>query len=110
MTYRKSARVATHLTRSAILATSVFVGAALVGLGPSPLEILRVAPRAAVIGIDSDQPVTRVRSLPTAELSGQPTAEVPGPQDDRDQRVPKDPATQLGEADGVVPDGVTVFD
>jgi hypothetical protein len=51
-------------------------------------------PGTAVIGIESDQPPTEDR----------------GRQDDHDRRAPRDPALPLGEADGVVPDGVTVFD
>lgn len=50
--------------------------------------MLNGAPEPTVIGIDSVQPTT----------------------EDRDRRDRRAPATPPGEADGVVPDGVTVFD
>jgi len=94
MTYSEPTRTAARRTRSTILAASVVVGAALIGLAASPIDILHGDPEPAVIGIDSDQPTTEDR----------------GQHDDHDRRDRRDPAIPLGEADGVVPDGVTVFD
>jgi zinc D-Ala-D-Ala carboxypeptidase len=94
MTYSEPARTAARRTRSTILAASVVVGAALIGLAASPIDILHGDPEPAVIGIDSDQPTTEDR----------------GQHDDHDRRDRRDPAIPLGEADGAVPDGTTVFD
>jgi D-alanyl-D-alanine carboxypeptidase len=94
MTYREPTRTAARRTRSTILAASVVVGAALIGLAASPIDMLHGEPGPVVIGIVSDQPTTEVR----------------GQHDDRDRRDRRAPAIPLGEADGVVPDGVTVFD
>ena len=92
MTYRNPARTAARRTRSTILAAAVVVGVALIGLAASPIDSLHGDPEPAVIGIDSDQPTTEDR----------------GQHDDHDRRDRRDPAIPLGEADGVVPDGVTV--
>ena len=94
MTYSEPAPTAARRTRSTILAASVVVGAALIGLAASPIDILHGDPEPAVIGIDSDQPTTEDR----------------GQHDDHAQRDRRNPAIPLGEADGAVPDGVTVFD
>jgi hypothetical protein len=57
-------------------------------------EVLHGVPAPTVTGIDSDQ-----------RTPGGPPREA-----DHDASVPRPPAMGLGEADGVVPDGVTVFD
>jgi zinc D-Ala-D-Ala carboxypeptidase len=103
MTYREPARTAARRTRSTILATSVVVAAALIGLAASPIDILHGGAVPAVIGIDSDQPTTVI-----GIDSDRPTTEVRGQHDDHDRRVRQAPAMPLGEADGVVADGVTV--
>ena len=92
MTYREPARTAARRIRSTVLAAAVVVGVALIGLAASPVDMLHGDPEAAVIGIDSDQPTTEVR----------------GQHDDHDRRLRRAPAMLLGEADGAVPDGVTV--
>jgi D-alanyl-D-alanine carboxypeptidase len=102
-TYRKPARSAARRTRSTILAASVIAGVALIGLAASPIDMLHGDPEAAVIGIGSDQPTTVV-----GIEADQPTTEVRGQHGDHDRRVRRAPAMPLGEADGVVPDGVTV--
>jgi hypothetical protein len=102
-TYRKPARTAARRTRSTFLAALVIAGVALIGLAVSPIDILHGDPGAAVIGIDSDQPTT-VTSID----ADQPTTEAPGQHDDHDRRDQRSPAIPLGEADGVIPDGVTV--
>lgn len=61
------------------------VGAALVGITAAPLGMVRGEPGSSVIGLDP----------------GSPPLEAPGR---------RGPATPPGEADGVVPEGVTVFD
>jgi hypothetical protein len=94
MTYSEPARTAARRTRSTILAALVVVSAALIGVAASRIDTLHGDPGPAVIGIDSDQPTTEDR----------------GQHDDYDRRDRRDPAIPLGEADGVVPDGVTVFD
>lgn len=79
-----------------ILATPILIGAALIGICASPIGMLHGNPWPAVSGIDSAQPTT--------QAPGQPV--------DRDRRDRRSPETPLGEADGVIPDGVivTVFD
>ena len=94
MTYREPARTAVRRTRWTILAVVGVVSAALVGVAVSPVDILQDEPEPAAIGIDSDQPTTEDRGQHHEH-------------DRRDRRVPGMPP---GEADGVVPDGVTVFD
>jgi hypothetical protein len=94
MTYSGPARTAARPTRWTILAASVVVSATLIGVVASPIDILHGDPGSAVTGIDSDQPTTEDR----------------GQHDDHDRRDRRDPAIPLGEADGAVPDGVTVFD
>jgi D-alanyl-D-alanine carboxypeptidase len=103
MIYREPARTAARRTRSTILAASIVVSAALIGVAASPIDSLHGDPGTAVIGIDSDQPTTV-----TGIDANQPTTEDRGQQDDHDRRDRRDSAIPLGEADGVVPDGVTV--
>ena len=91
-TYRKPARTAARRTKSTILAASFVVGAALIGLTASTIDSLHGDPEPTVIGISSDQSPTEDR----------------GQYDDRDRRDRLDPALLLGEADGVIPDGMTV--
>src|SRR5918999_4864703 len=100
-TYRKPARTAARRTRSTILAALVFVGAALIGVAASPIDSLHGDPEPTVIGIASEPAALGIDS-------DQPTTEAPGQRDDRDRRDRRAPAIPLGEADGVVPDGVTV--
>jgi D-alanyl-D-alanine carboxypeptidase len=87
------ARTIVRRIRLAIFAAPVLVGAVLNGLAVAPIGMLPGDLKAAVIGIDS----------------AQPTTEGPGQHDGRDRPDRRTPAA-LGEADGVVPDGVTVFD
>ena len=114
MTYRKPARTAARRIRSTILAAAVVVSAALIGVlgyqslapstssttsspsaaSPPIFDTPQGDPGPAVIGTDSDRPTTEDR----------------GQHDDHERRDRRDPATPLGEADGAVPDGVTVFD
>ncbi len=61
MARRQPARTAVRLFGSAILAASVVVGAALIGLAVSPLDMAHGNPEAAVTGIDSDQPTAVIR-------------------------------------------------
>ena len=90
----KQARTATRRTRSTILAAAVVVSAALVGVAASPIDIRHGDRGTAVTGIDSDHPTTEGR----------------GQADDHHRRDLRAPELPLGEADGVVPNGVTVFD
>jgi zinc D-Ala-D-Ala carboxypeptidase len=106
MSYSRPARTAARRSRSTIVAGLVVVSAALIGvhgyesLGSSPLsaaspiDIYHGDPGPAVTGIEP----------------GQPTPEDRLRHDDHDRRDRRDPAVPLGEADGAVPDGVTVFD
>jgi D-alanyl-D-alanine carboxypeptidase len=114
-TYRIPTRTAARRTRSTVLAASVFVGAALIGVAASPIGVLHSDPKAAVTGTDSGEPTTEGRGQPgdpeptviTLD-DDQPPVEAPGQRDDRDQGERRAPAMRLGEAEGVVPDGVTV--
>jgi zinc D-Ala-D-Ala carboxypeptidase len=111
MTYRDPARTAARRTRSTILAASVVVSAALIGVAASPIDI-RYGAGTAVIGIDSAQPTGDPEPAVIGIYSAPPTTEDRGQHDDHDRRDRRAPALPLGEADGVVPDGltVTVFD
>lgn len=82
---------------STILAALVFIAAVLAGLALSPVDVIHADPVAAIIGLDPP---------PAAP----PTAEPGDPDGGLDRPDRWAPATPLGEADGVVPDGVTVFD
>ncbi|HST83722.1 MAG TPA: M15 family metallopeptidase [Kineosporiaceae bacterium] len=95
MIYGESAaRTATRPTRSIVLAAVVVISA-VIGVAASSLDILPGHLGLDGIGVDSDRPAT----------SGRPaTSDRPGTSDRRDSVAP------LGEADGAVPDGVTVFD
>ena len=90
----KQARTATHRTRSTILAAAVVLSAALVGVAASPIDIRHGDLGTAILSIDS----------------AQPTMEDRGQADDHHRRDLRPPELPLGEADGVVPNGVTVFD
>ena len=85
MFYSKPARTAARRTRSTILAALVVVSAALVG----------------VLGYQS---LAASSSSATPPLAAAPLPESP------QESLHGDPHGALGEADGVVPDGVTVFD
>jgi hypothetical protein len=93
-THRHISRKIARQIGSAILAAVVVISTALIGLAFAPEDLLRGSLGHAFIGVDSNQPA--------AELLGQ--------RGDRDQRTPREPPMDLGEADGIVPDGVTVFD
>jgi hypothetical protein len=85
MTYRKPARIAARRTRSTVLAALLVVSAALVGvLGYQSLAV-------------------------SSSSATSPIAAEPRPDRPRD-RLHGDHHGAPGEADGVVPDGVTVFD
>lgn len=96
MNDKQSSRIAIRHAGSIILAASVVAGAVLVAFAASPFSVLHGESGSAVIGTGADQPNLEDRGRDT----------------DRDRRRPPDPATPLGAADGVVPDGVivTVFD
>ncbi len=106
MSYREPARTAVRPTRSTILAARVVVSAALIGVlvsqlrasspfsAASPTDIPDPDPVPAVTGIESDRPPPGDRRR----------------HDDHDRRLRRHPAIPLGEEDGAVPDGVTVFD
>jgi D-alanyl-D-alanine carboxypeptidase len=97
MSYREPARTAARPPRSTTLAALAVVGAAFLGvfalqtLAPSsfsaasPLDIPHGDPEPSVPGIEPDLPATESRHR-------------------------RHPAIRLGEEDGAVPDGVTVFD
>ena len=105
MSYSEPARTAARRTRSTRLAALLVVNAALIGafvyqsLAPSsssaasPIDIPHDDPVPAFTGIESDQPAREDRHR----------------HDDHDRPDLRLPAI-LGEEDGVVPDGVTVFD
>jgi uncharacterized protein YcbK (DUF882 family) len=88
MTNFKPARAATRQLRSFLLAAGIVGASAVVAFATPSIEVLRIGP---------DQPIIDI-------VSTRPTAE------DRDQRTRREPPLLLGEADGVVPEGVTVFD
>jgi zinc D-Ala-D-Ala carboxypeptidase len=108
MSYSEPARTAARRTRWGILAVGAIVGAVLIAVAVSPIDILPDRPGPKV-GIDSDQPATADRGRPSSPDRDQPTAGAPGGLD-RDRRDRQDRPTPVGVADGAVPDGVTVFD
>jgi len=85
MSYSEPARPAGRRTRSAVVPALVVVGAALIG----------------VVGCQS---LADSSSSATSPIAAEPRAIRPA------ESLPGDPPRALGEADGVVPDGVTVFD
>jgi zinc D-Ala-D-Ala carboxypeptidase len=85
MSYSNPARTAARRTRSTILAALVVVSAVLIG----------------VLGYQS---LAVSSSSATSSIAAEPRAHRPH------DSVPGDRHGALGEADGVVPDGVTVFD
>ena len=106
MNYSKPARTGARRTRAIILAAVGVVSAALIGVlayqslassslsAASPIDIPHGDPAPAVTGIESDQSTPEERRR----------------HDDHDRRDRRHPAIALGEADGAVPGGVTVFD
>ena len=97
MAYSGPARAAGRRTRWPILIAVVAVGAAVIGFG--------LDRSSATSGDDARaMPTVTVGTLPPPSRSS-----APGPPD-RADRLPRDQQGALGEADGVVPDGVTVFD
>ena len=129
-TYRKPARTAARRTRSTVVVASVIAGVALIGLTTTPIDSLHGDLEPAVIGNDSSQLTTiagRAPNQPTPEVRGQrddheptvvivtydlPAMAAPGQRNDRDRHVMWAPPMALGEAHGVIPDGVmvSVFD
>jgi D-alanyl-D-alanine carboxypeptidase len=96
MSYRGSARTAARRRRSAVLAALVILGATLIGL--------LVDRSLATSGEDgAAMPTVTVGSWPPAAPS---RSLAPGQPD----RLPRDRQGGLGEADGIVPEGATVFD
>jgi zinc D-Ala-D-Ala carboxypeptidase len=97
MSYGEPARTAAGRTRATVLAALVVVSAALIGL---------LGDRSSATSRDD----ARAMSTVTVSTPPPPTAPsrsfAPGPHDG----LPRDQQGALGEADGVVPDGVTVFD
>jgi D-alanyl-D-alanine carboxypeptidase len=94
MAYGEPARKAAGPSRAAVLAALVVVSAALIGS--------LVDRSSATAGDDA-------RAMPTVTVGTPPPPShsfAPGPPD----RLPRDQQGALGEADGVVPDGVNVFD
>jgi D-alanyl-D-alanine carboxypeptidase len=85
MTYSQPARTASRRTRSTILAALVVVSA-------------------AILGVLGYQPFAASSSSATSPIAAAPPAHRPNDGLHRDRHG------ALGEADGVVPDGVTVFD
>jgi zinc D-Ala-D-Ala carboxypeptidase len=96
MSHRGPARTASGRTRSAAIAAVVVVSAALIGL--------LIDRSSATSGHDSSSTPTVSVSMPPPTAPSRSFA--PGPPD----RLPRERQGALGEADGVVPDGVTVFD
>jgi D-alanyl-D-alanine carboxypeptidase len=92
----RSARTAVRRRRSTVLAVLVVVSAALIGF---------LVDWSATSGNDASAmpTITFATTPPPAAPSG---SFAPGPVDG----LPRDQQGALGEADGVVPDGVTVFD
>jgi zinc D-Ala-D-Ala carboxypeptidase len=98
MSYGEPARTAAGRTRATVvLAALVVVSAALIGL---------LVDRSSATSRDD------ARAMPTVTVSTPPPptapsrSVAPGPHD----RLPRDQQGARGEADGVVPDGVTAFD
>ena len=92
MSYGEPARTAGRRTRSTVLAALVVVSPAIVG----------------VLGYQS---LAVSSSSAKAPIAGEPPAHRPHPLGHRPhESLLGDPPGALGEADGVVPDGVTVFD
>jgi zinc D-Ala-D-Ala carboxypeptidase len=85
MSYSEPARPAGRRTRSAVVPALVVVGGALIG----------------VVGCQS---LADSSSSATSPVAAEPRVLRPA------ESLPGDPPHALGEADGVVPDGVTVFD
>jgi zinc D-Ala-D-Ala carboxypeptidase len=92
MSHREPPRTPARRIRSAIFAAVVIVSAALIDVAAAPIDLLHGATVRAVIGIDSSQPTKQDPSQPHESVR------------------PNRRETALGAADGVVPDGVTVFD
>ena len=104
--HTQPARTTILRTGFTLLAALVLPGAALAGLALTPMDLLYANPAAAIMSIDS-APSART-PLPT--LPALPTAQPGGLRDHRKPGEPEASATPLGEADGAVLDGVTVFD
>jgi hypothetical protein len=92
MSHRAPARVAARHTRSTIVVGLVAVGAALVAVrGYQSLAAPSSSATSPTVAEPSHPPLDNLRGDPHGDVRG-------------------DPHGALGEADGVVPDGVTVFD
>lgn len=97
MSYRRSARRAARRRPSTYLAAAVVIGAVIVGVAAGDSDT----------GADALPFVTDIESgLLQPEVS-RPDQTV---QPDRPERPGRAPVAPLGEADGAVPDGTTVFD
>jgi hypothetical protein len=111
MTYSEPARTAARGSRSTILAALVVVSVALFGV---LVGVLGYQSRASSSSSAASPPVDTPHGDPGPAVvggdSGRPTTEDRGRHGDRDRRDRRVPAAPLGEADGAVPDGVTVFD
>jgi D-alanyl-D-alanine carboxypeptidase len=106
MSYSEPARTAARRTRSTTLTALAAISAALLGVlvaqslvessfsTASPIELLHGDPSLSVPSGESDLPAPEDRPL----------------QDVLDRHNHRRPAMALGEEDGAVPDGVTVFD
>jgi hypothetical protein len=100
MSYSAPARAGSRRTRSTILAALVLVSAVLISVAASRLFNGHADPGSTLdpglpaIGMESDQ---QAKEDPAGNAGN-------------DRRAPGDPAKSLGEADGAVPDGTTVFD
>ncbi|TDC51059.1 peptidase M15 [Jiangella ureilytica] len=104
MSYSRPARRAAHRTSSTILAAAVVLGAAIVAVAASPLDLLPGDDSTPAVGSADAEAGAEADAGPAATDagSGRPARE--------DSRPGRPPSMPLGEADGAVPDGVTVFD
>lgn len=105
-TYGKPARTPARRTRSTNLVASVVVGAALIGLAAVVVLAALIGHAASPIGMLTGSPAPAVIGVVTVR----PTTDDRGQHDDGGRRDRRNPATPIGEADGVVPNGVTVFE
>src|SRR5262245_43473361 len=98
MSYGEPARTAAGRTRATVLAGLVVVSAALIGL---------LVDRSSATSRDNAKAMPTVTASTPPPPPPAPSRSVaPGPHD----RLPPNQQDALSEADGVVPDGVTVFD
>jgi zinc D-Ala-D-Ala carboxypeptidase len=111
MTYSEPARTAARRTRPKIIAAVVVVSAVVVGVAALLAFTLPGDSEPGAIGLSSDQPTTQARTpRPTTEDPGGPTTQDRSRPGGRDRGERRAPTAQVGEADGALPEGVTVFD